>query len=151
MERDLSQDFHNSDEKSDDEEPEDHPSSPAAPKTPSHKRSKSSSTNGSQSKKTLHEQLKDVADAQAISRFNIVKMQAKEKTAREAAKRNAKHQSLVDVEMVRLNFQREVEQRHQEAIQHRTHELLMIKKQIELEHMKSSGPFQPPAWDPALH
>jgi hypothetical protein len=68
-------------------------------------------------------------------------MQAEAKANRADRKANAKHQGALEVEHLRLQFQREESLRHHNnlAAQH-THELEMLNRQVELEREKAGGP-----------
>lgn len=68
-------------------------------------------------------------------------MQAEEKANRADRKANTKHQGALDVERLRLQFQREESLRHYDNLAaQRAHELEMLHRQVELERAKAGGP-----------
>ena len=68
-------------------------------------------------------------------------MQAEEKANRVDRKANAKHQGALEVERLRLQFQREESLRHHNNLAaQRTHKLEMLNRQVELERAKAGGP-----------
>jgi hypothetical protein len=92
-------------------------------------------------RKSLHDQLKSVADSQSQARYKIAKMQAEEKGNRADRKANAKQQGALEVEQLRLQFQRDESLRHYDNLAaQRAHDLVMLNRQVELERAKAGGP-----------
>ncbi|KAM6497403.1 hypothetical protein JOM56_007876 [Amanita muscaria] len=111
------------------------PSPPA--KTPS----KAAAGPPSLKRKSLHDQLQSVADSQSQARYKIAKMQAEGKASRADRKANTKRQGVLEVELLRLQFQREESLRHHNNLAaQRSHELEMLDRQIELERARAGGP-----------
>jgi hypothetical protein len=80
-----------------------------------------------QKRKSISDMVRDEGELMRVTRVKIAEVQAKEKTAREKVKR----QAFAEVELQRLQFQRE------EGEKQRAHEVMMMERQIELERFKA--------------
>jgi len=90
--------------------------------------------------KSLHDKLQLGADSQSQPHFKISKIQAAEKGNRADHKANMKHQGALKVEHLFLQFQHEESLCHHDNLAAQcTHELKMLNKQIELEHVRVGG------------
>ena len=89
-------------------------------------------TPSAKKRKTLQDHARDIVEAERAARLEITRFAAKEKTAREAIKRQAAQDTALEIERLRLEFQRE------EGARQRAHELAILERQIQLERIKSN-------------
>ncbi len=97
-----------------------------------------------QKRKSIQDQIKDIAEQEQQNRVKIAKINAKEKTVRAKARVAEKGQMALHLKQVRMQFQ------HDKAEHHRVHELAMIDRQIQLELIKANALHPPPSIDPSL-
>lgn len=92
-----------------------------------------------QKRKTVSDMVWSESEHIRLTRIKIAEVYAKEKTAREKVKRR----TLAELELERLRFQRE------EGEKQRTHEVMMMDRQLELERLRAvaAGRIPPPTLD----
>jgi hypothetical protein len=91
--------------------------------------------------KSLHDQLQSVGNSQSQACYKIAKMQAEEKANCVDCKANIKHQGVLEVEHLHLQFQHEESLHHHDNLAAQcAHELKMFNRQIELKCARAGGP-----------
>lgn len=100
-------------------------------------------------KRTPQELARDIVEGERAARLQMSAHSAKEKTKRELIKREAAHNTALEIEQLRLKHQVE------EGARQRAHDLMMIDRQIQLEELRArvgstTIPIPAPVFDPQL-